>query len=64
MLRKHGPTQACPCVRSFLSDEESAAALDRYERAHPQAFKQLRATIEHATGAPVENLPMVELQLR
>lgn len=45
----------------FLSDEESAAVLERYQQAHPQAWKRLRGAIEHAVGHEVTGLPMVEL---
>ncbi|WP_245717121.1 hypothetical protein [Nocardia mikamii] len=31
---------------------------------HPKAWQNLRAVIEHATGAPVDTLPMVRLRLR
>ncbi len=43
---------------------ESAAALDRYQRVRPTAWKSLRAVIERATEAPVDTLPMVRLRLR
>lgn len=45
-----GRIERAPAYARFLSDEESAAALARCGRAHPQAFKQLQATIEKATG--------------
>lgn len=58
-----GTKRAVPATATPLSDTESAAALDRYITRHPRAWKNLRATIERATGAPVDTLPMVELAL-
>ncbi|MFC4373547.1 nitroreductase family deazaflavin-dependent oxidoreductase [Nocardia halotolerans] len=51
-----------PALATPMSDDESARALDRYIERHPRAWKKLRATIEHATGAPVDTLPMVRLR--
>ena len=47
----------------FLTEEESAAALRRYQVAHPQAWRRLRGAIEAAVGHEVEGLPMVSLEL-
>ncbi|MGH3353482.1 MAG: nitroreductase family deazaflavin-dependent oxidoreductase [Nocardioides sp.] len=47
----------------FLSEEESAAALGRYQVAHPKAWQRLRGAIETAVGHEVEGLPMVALTL-
>ncbi|MBC7279769.1 nitroreductase family deazaflavin-dependent oxidoreductase, partial [Nocardioides sp.] len=47
----------------FLSDEESAAVLGRYQEAHPKAWRRLRGAIETAVGHEVEGLPMVNLRL-
>ncbi|WP_278262405.1 nitroreductase family deazaflavin-dependent oxidoreductase [Nocardia sp. AG03] len=47
-----------------MTETESARALEQYAQKHPRAWKQLRATIEQATGAPVESLPMVRLRVR
>lgn len=47
----------------FLSEEESAAALGRYQEAHPKAWERLRGAIETAVGHEVEGLPMVSLRL-
>lgn len=47
----------------FLSEEESAAALARYQQAHPKAWQRLRGAIETAVGHEVEGLPMVNLKL-
>ncbi|WP_328532342.1 nitroreductase family deazaflavin-dependent oxidoreductase [Nocardioides sp. NBC_00368] len=47
----------------FLSEEESAAALGRYQQAHPKAWQRLRGAIETAVGHEVEGLPMVNLKL-
>ncbi|MGS2809729.1 nitroreductase family deazaflavin-dependent oxidoreductase [Nocardia sp. MW-W600-9] len=44
-----------------MTESDSAATLDRYARAHPEAWTKLRATIEQATGSPVDTLPMVRL---
>ena len=57
-LRRHVPATA-----TAMTSEESAAALRLYASAHPRAWTQLRATIEKATGAPVEILPMVRVLL-
>ncbi|TQL69078.1 deazaflavin-dependent oxidoreductase (nitroreductase family) [Nocardioides albertanoniae] len=47
----------------FLSEEESAAALGRYQAAHPKAWQRLRGAIEDAVGHRVQGLPMVALEL-
>lgn len=47
----------------FMTPAEAAAALDRYQRAHPGAWERLRQAIEKAVGHPVGQLPMVELCL-
>ena len=47
----------------FLSEQESAAALGRYQVAHPKAWQRLRGAIEAAVGHEVEGLPMVSLKL-
>lgn len=47
----------------FLSEEESAAALGRYQQAHPKAWQRLRGAIEAAVGHEVDGLPMVNLKL-
>ncbi|MFD4432192.1 nitroreductase family deazaflavin-dependent oxidoreductase [Nocardia sp. NPDC058497] len=57
-LRRGSPATAVP-----MTEAESTAALDRYVERHPGAWKNLRATIEHATGAPVETLPMVRVRV-
>lgn len=56
--RRHLDATAVP-----LSDDESAAALRRYADVHPRAWRNLRSTIESATGRPVDTLPMVALHL-
>ncbi|MFE3542623.1 nitroreductase family deazaflavin-dependent oxidoreductase [Nocardia sp. NPDC059177] len=58
-FRRNLPATATP-----MTEQESADALARYARQHPRAWKQLRATIEQATGAPVDTLPMVRLRVR
>lgn len=57
-FRRRAPALATP-----MTDEQSARALERYIDEHPRAWDKLRATIEQATGAPVDTLPMVELRL-
>ncbi|SDK49354.1 deazaflavin-dependent oxidoreductase, nitroreductase family [Nocardioides sp. YR527] len=47
----------------FLTEEESAAALGRYQQAHPKAWQRLRGAIEAAVGHEVEGLPTVNLKL-
>ena len=46
-----------------MTSDEAAAALGRYQRAHPGAWDRLRRAIEKAVGHPVGQLPMVELLL-
>ncbi|MFB7874398.1 nitroreductase family deazaflavin-dependent oxidoreductase [Nocardia sp. NPDC056064] len=53
-----------PATATPMTETDSAHALERYARQHPRAWKQLRATIEQATGAPVDTLPMVRLRVR
>lgn len=57
-LRRGAPATAVP-----MTETESAAALAHYAQNHPGAWKNLRATIEHATGAPVDTLPMVRVHM-
>ncbi len=59
-----GLRRGAPADAVAMDAAESAAALERYQRAHPTAWKNLRAMIERATGAPVDTLPMVRLRLR
>ncbi|MQY22085.1 nitroreductase family deazaflavin-dependent oxidoreductase [Nocardia macrotermitis] len=58
-----GTHRALSATATPMTDEDSAAALDHYIREHPAAWKNLRATIERATGAPVDTLPMVRLDV-
>ncbi|MEV4126922.1 nitroreductase family deazaflavin-dependent oxidoreductase [Nocardia sp. NPDC049707] len=58
-----GPRRAAPATAVPMTEAEAKAALDRYVRSHPSAWKNLRATIEHATGAPVDTLPMVRVRV-
>ncbi|MEU7633100.1 nitroreductase family deazaflavin-dependent oxidoreductase [Nocardia sp. NPDC049220] len=58
-----GLRRAAAAAVAPMTEAEAAAALDRYIRNHPGAWKNLRATIEHATGAPVDTLPMVRVRL-
>lgn len=58
-----GTRRGVPAIATPMSAEDSATALARYADAHPVAWERLRATIEEATGAPVDTLPMVHLRL-
>jgi deazaflavin-dependent oxidoreductase (nitroreductase family) len=58
-----GRLRRVPARARFMTPAEAAAALDRYQRAHPQAWERLRQAIEKAVGHPVGQLPMVELLL-
>ncbi|MGW5441531.1 nitroreductase family deazaflavin-dependent oxidoreductase [Nocardia asteroides] len=58
-----GLRRAAQATATPMTDAEAAVALDRYIRNHPGAWKNLRAAIEHATGAPVDTLPMVRARL-
>ena len=58
-----GTRRSAPARATLLSHDESAAVLRRYAAAHPKAWANLRATIEHAVGGPVDSLPMVRLDL-
>lgn len=53
--------RAVPATATPMTEQDAAAALDRYIQRHPRAWKNLRATIERATGAPVAALPMVRV---
>ncbi|MBY8863286.1 nitroreductase family deazaflavin-dependent oxidoreductase [Nocardia sp. CA2R105] len=58
-----GGRRALPGTATPMTDDESAAALDHYIHEHPRAWKNLRATIERATNAPVDTLPMVSVHV-
>ncbi|WP_198407337.1 nitroreductase family deazaflavin-dependent oxidoreductase [Nocardia terpenica] len=58
-----GRRRGAPATATPLPEHDAATTLDRYRRCHPRAWKHLRAAIEHATGAPVDTLPMVRLRL-
>ncbi|RDI64639.1 nitroreductase family deazaflavin-dependent oxidoreductase [Nocardia pseudobrasiliensis] len=57
-----GFRRAVPATATPMSEQDSARALERYARQHPRAWQNLRATIERATGKPVDTLPMVHLR--
>ncbi|MEV6558241.1 nitroreductase family deazaflavin-dependent oxidoreductase [Nocardia sp. NPDC051756] len=59
-----GTTRHRPAIATPMTGDESATALAHYIRDHPIAWEKLRATIEQATGKPVDALPMVRLQVR
>ncbi|MFI6773178.1 nitroreductase family deazaflavin-dependent oxidoreductase [Nocardia sp. NPDC050412] len=46
-----------------MTNDESSTALEHYIHHHPGAWDKLRETIEHATGRPVDTLPMVRLNV-
>lgn len=46
-----------------MTADESATTLRRYAERHPRAWANLGATIEIAVGHPVDDLPMMRLQL-
>ncbi len=56
-----GLRRGLPATATPMTDQESATALEHYIQHHPRAWKNLRAAIEHATGAPVETLPMIRI---
>ncbi len=58
-----GGRNRVPATARMLSEDESSAALRRYQHAHPRAWQHLRGAIEAAVGGPVNHLPMVELNL-
>ncbi|WP_040788579.1 nitroreductase family deazaflavin-dependent oxidoreductase [Nocardia paucivorans] len=58
-----GARRGVAATATPMSVDESAAVLARYAAEHPRAWKRLRATIEQATGASVDGLPMVLLRL-
>jgi deazaflavin-dependent oxidoreductase (nitroreductase family) len=58
-----GPRRAAAATAAPMTETESAAALQRYAENHPGAWKNLRAAIEHATGASVDTLPMVRVHV-
>lgn len=58
-----GRVRRGPATARFMTGEQSAAVLGRYQQVRPRQWDTLRSTIEKATGAPVETLPMVELTL-
>ncbi|MGC5168010.1 nitroreductase family deazaflavin-dependent oxidoreductase [Luteimicrobium sp. DT211] len=53
-----------PAVARLLSDDESAAALDRYAARYPRSWKELRRAITDATGDAHSKIPIVRLELR
>ncbi|HLS78441.1 MAG TPA: nitroreductase family deazaflavin-dependent oxidoreductase [Nocardia sp.] len=57
-----GTHRGLPATATPMTDQQSRDALARYVAAHPRAWKNLRATIERATGEPVHTLPMVLLR--
>jgi deazaflavin-dependent oxidoreductase (nitroreductase family) len=58
-----GWLRRAPARARFMASEEASAALDRYQRVHPGAWRRLRQVIEKAVGHPLGQLPMVELLL-
>ena len=58
-----GTLHRIPASARFLTSDEAAQVITRYQRAHPRAWEQLHGAIERAVGHPVQDLPMVELDL-
>jgi deazaflavin-dependent oxidoreductase (nitroreductase family) len=58
-----GWRRSTPATPTPMTDDEVAVALDRYARNHPRAWANLRATVEHAVGHPIDTLPMVLLRI-
>ncbi|WP_280391316.1 nitroreductase family deazaflavin-dependent oxidoreductase [Nocardia brasiliensis] len=58
-----GTTRNKPALAVPMTQDESATALAHYIHDHPAAWEKLRASIEHATGKPVETLPMVRVRV-
>ncbi|MEV5653020.1 nitroreductase family deazaflavin-dependent oxidoreductase [Nocardia sp. NPDC052254] len=58
-----GLRRAVPAAAVAMDAAASGVALEQYRRTHPRAWRNLRAMIERATGAPVDTLPMVRLRL-
>jgi hypothetical protein len=46
-----------------MAVSDITAALAAYIDHHPRAWENLRATIEHAVGAPGDTLPMVRVRI-
>ena len=59
-----GRIRRAPATARLLTPAESAAELERYQRARPASWAQLGAAIESALGHPVVEVPMVELSLQ
>lgn len=58
-----GRARRVPAQARLMDAAESAAILQEYQRAHPQAWRRLRSVIEEAVSGQVTELPMVELGL-
>ncbi|MFF7943621.1 nitroreductase family deazaflavin-dependent oxidoreductase [Nocardia gamkensis] len=52
-----------PALARVLSPDESAAVLAGYRRDHPRAYRSLGRIVEEATGAGIDEVPMVELTM-
>ncbi|MCK0174433.1 nitroreductase family deazaflavin-dependent oxidoreductase [Mycolicibacterium sp. F2034L] len=52
-----------PATAVMMSPQDADAVLDRYQQAHPAAWRRLRGAIEKTVRQPVERLPMVRLTL-
>jgi len=61
VLRQRRPAAAGTGTSPFMTSAEAAAALGRYQRAHPGPRDGLRQVIEKAAGHPAGQLPMSEL---
>lgn len=58
-----GARHSVPATARIMPSEEADQTLQRYQRAHPRAWRRLRGAIERATNRPVDGLPMVALTL-
>lgn len=58
-----GVLYGVPALARVLSPDESAAVLVGYRRDHPRAYRSLGRIVEEATGAGIDEVPMVELTM-
>lgn len=58
-----GARSSVPATAAIMSQDDAGAVLDRYQQAHPAAWRRLRGAIEQVAGQPVDRLPMVRLTL-
>ncbi|MFI9414805.1 hypothetical protein [Nocardia gamkensis] len=58
-----GVRSRAPALARVLSPDESAAVLAGHRRDHPRAYRSLGRIVEEATGAGIDEVPMVELTM-